>query len=186
MKKYQLWLLFFFAIFAFTFSMIIWTVMSASKVDINEDKSFASTYHIVDDKFNDMMRSSQKFKSLYDAKLIINGQIKTLNIDDVFLSQRALEKKSNNKNMLKVANNSIEIIVKDKATNQNIKNANIEILLTRATVNHNDIKITKFDYVDGVYKTNAKIDIEGNWNITGFIKINDDKGYFYYKTKSVK
>jgi len=186
MKKYQLWLLFFFAIFAFTFSMIIWTVMSASKVDINEDKSFASSYHIVDDKFNDMMRSSEKFKKLYDAKLIINSQEKNLNIDDVFLSQRALENKSKNKNMLRVGQNSIEIILKDKSSSQPIADAKIELLITRATVNHDDIKITDFQYENGIYKANTNINIEGNWNITGYIKINDDKGYFYYKTKSVK
>jgi glycyl-tRNA synthetase (class II) len=186
MKKYQLWLLIFLAIFAFTFSMIIWTVMSASKIDINEDKSFASSYHIVDNKFNDMMISSKKFVQQYDVKLIINDKIKTLNVDDVFLSQRALEKNSKNKNMLKVGQNSIKIKIIHKATNKIVSNAKIEILLTRATVNHNDIKITDFDIKDGIYYANANIDIEGNWNITGYIEVNNNKGYFYYKTKSIK
>jgi hypothetical protein len=186
MKKYQLWLLFFFSIFAFTFSMIIWTVMSASKIDINEDKSFASTYHIVDNKFNEMMISSEKFNQLYDVKLSFNSHVKSLNVDDVFLSQRALENKSKNKNMLLVGKNDIKIKIIEKSSNKNISNANIEILLTRATVNHNDIKITKFDFKDGVYTATALIDIEGNWNITGYIQIDKDKGYFYYKTKSIK
>ncbi|MEA1914367.1 MAG: FixH family protein [Campylobacterota bacterium] len=184
MKQYHWWLVFFFSLFSFSIGMIVWTIMSAATIDINEDQSFSSTYHDVDDKYNTMMHSTKKFNDKYETILSVNGKSKDLNSVDVFLSQRALEKKSINKNMLNVGENSIEITVIDKQTFKSVENLKINILLTRSTVNHDDIRLQEFSYKDGIYRAKTKIDIEGNWNMTGYIQVNEDKGYFYYKTKS--
>ncbi len=61
MRKYKLWLLFFFVIFGFTLGMIVWTVKSAVNTPVYEDRSFLSSYHIVDEDYNNMIEDNKKF-----------------------------------------------------------------------------------------------------------------------------
>lgn len=184
MQKYHWWLLFFFAIFGFTFAMIIWTISSASKVDIHEDQSFLSSYHDVDSNFNTMMVSNAKFAQKYSVQLSFNDKRTEVSVDDVFLAQRALEKKSKNKNLLKVGENNVAVFLTDLNGNP-VDDAKIKILLTRSTTNHNDIVLESFEHESNVYKTQTSIDIEGNWNITGTIQVGKDSAHFYIKTKSI-
>lgn len=184
MQKYHWWLLFFFSIFGFTFAMIIWTIMSASKVDIHEEQSFMSSYQNVDDNFNNMMISNANFAQKYNVKLLFNENEIEVSVQDIFLAQRALEAKSTNKNLLKVGLNTIAVFITDKNGN-NIQNVKVKMLLTRSTTNHNDIIIETFAQNGSTYQSQADITVEGNWNITGTISVNDDNAYFYIKTKSI-
>ncbi len=184
MQKYHWWLLFFFAIFGFTFAMIIWTISNASKVDIHEDKSFLSTYHDVDSNFNNMMIENAKFSQKYNSQLVFNGKTTSVDVKDVFLAQRALEAKSANKNLLKVGNNDIAVNITDMNGNS-VENVQVKMLLTRSTTNHNDVVIESFTNENNSYRAQTEITIEGNWNITGEIKVGSDTAYFYIKTKSI-
>ena len=73
MKKRNLWPLLFIAIFGFTFSMIVWTVTSAINTPVHEDKSFLSSYHNLDDGYNDIVDSNEDFSKKYNSEIIING-----------------------------------------------------------------------------------------------------------------
>ena len=59
--KRNYWPIFFILIFGFTFSMIVWTIKSASSISLAPDKSFMKKYQDVDAHFNEMMESNKLF-----------------------------------------------------------------------------------------------------------------------------
>jgi len=183
-QKYHLWLLFFFLIFGFTFSMIVWTVKSAVDTPVYEDKSFMSNYHIVDNNFNKMMVQNRKFNSRYDTKVTINNKTVGMEISDILYGQRSLKKKSRNQNMLIVGDNSISIKIINKESNSTVNDANISFQITRAIEDLYDINLNEFKFIDGSYNSVTKIDMIGNWNIIGKIAIGNDMGYLYIKTNT--
>ncbi len=183
-QKYHFWLVFFFVIFGFTFSMIVWTVKSAINTPVYKDKSFLNSYHNVDDNFNKMMAQNHRFNLLYDVKVKINEKTIGMEIKDAFLGQRSLKKQSNNQNMLKVGVNTLSISIREKKSQKAISDANLTFQITRAIVDKYDIDLDKFIYENGVYKTTAKINKAGNWDIQGIIKVAKDIGYFYIKTNT--
>jgi len=185
-QKYHLWLAFFFLIFGGTFSMIIWTVKSAVATPVYDDKSFLSSYHDVDDNFNRMMVQNQRFNNLYDVQVTINERTLGMEIKDAFLGQRSLEKQSTNQNMLKVGDNSFSVIVTSKESAEIVSDANVTFQITRAIEDMYDIDLNTFTYANGSYTTTAKIDLAGNWNVYGTIKVAEDIGYFYIKTHTPK
>ncbi len=183
-QKYHFWLIFFFIIFGFTFGMIIWTIKSAVDTPVYEDKSFLNSYHNIDNNFNQMMAQNRKFNQLYDVEVKLNENRMSMDIKDAFLGQRSLEKHSSHQNMIKVGENTLAIAILDKETQKPISDANITFQVTRAIVDKYDIDLNNFIYENGVYKTTAKINKEGNWNVQGQIKIAKDIGYFYIKTNT--
>jgi hypothetical protein len=185
-KKYHLWLLLFFTIFGFTFGMIIWTVKSAVNTPVYEDRSFLSTYHLVDNNYNQMMVENSKFLNCYNIIFNINGHKVGLETDDVFLGQRSLEKKHKHRDFLKVGENSISVSIKERNSSIAVPNAQIELLLTRAIENNGDLNINSFIFKDNLYTTVMEIPIKGHWNLTGKITINNKKGYFFIKTNTKK
>lgn len=185
-QKYHLWLAFFFLIFGGTFSMIIWTVKSAVATPVYDDKSFLSSYHDVDDNFNRMMVQNQRFNNLYDVQVTINERTLGMEIKDAFLGQRSLEKQSTNQNMLKVGDNSFSVIITSKESAEIVSDANVTFQITRAIEDMYDIDLNTFTYANGSYTTTAKIDLAGNWNVHGTIKVAEDIGYLYIKTHTPK
>jgi hypothetical protein len=183
-KKYHFWLLFFFAIFGFTFGMIVWTVKSAVDTPVYEDRSFLSSYHIVDDDYNTMMIDNQKFLNSYSVNFNINSHKVGLEVSDVFLGQRSLEKNHKHKDFLRVGKNSISISILDKNSSTSVSNAKIELLLTRAIENSGDLDIKDFIFKNGLYMSVTEVPIGGHWNLTGKITINNKKGYFFIKTNT--
>jgi len=185
-QKYHFWLLFFFVIFGFTFGMVAWTVKSAVDTPVYEDRSFLSSYHLVDDDYNTMMKGNKKFIQKYDVLFDINGHKVGLEISDIFLGQRSLKKEHKHRNFLKVGKNSISVVVVDKNTSTIISNAKIELLLTRAIENNGDLDIKSFDFKDNKYQTIATVPIKGHWNLTGKVTIDKNIGYFFIKTNTIK
>jgi hypothetical protein len=183
-QKYHLWLLFFFAIFGFTFSMIVWTVKSAVETPVYDDKSFMTSYHDVDDNFNQMMLENHQFNKKYESKVTINGRMVGMEVSDILYGQRSLKKKSNNQEMLQLGENSLSVRITKKESGMLISDANISFQITRAIEDMYDINLNQFDLDNGVYTTFAKIEMEGHWNIIGKIKIGGDTGYLYIKTKT--
>jgi hypothetical protein len=183
-QKYHLWLLFFFAIFGGTFSMIIWTVKSAVNTPVYEDKSFMSSYQDVDDNYNQMYLSNAKFNSRYTTEVTINGRTVGMNFSDVLYGQRSLEKKSTNQNMLITGKNSLSISIKERESQAVVKDANVSFQLTRAIEDMYDINLNDFKFENNVYTSMGEITREGNWNIIGKIMIGEDTGYLYIKTNT--
>jgi hypothetical protein len=164
--------------------MIVWTIKSAIDTPVYDDRSFMKSYQDVDNNYNKMVISNAKFNARYETKITINNRTVTMDFSDIQYGQRSLEKKSKNQNILRVGENSISILIKDIQQNKMVADANISIQLTRAIEDMYDINLYKFRFVQGSYQADAKIRIEGNWNITGHISIGDDIGYLYIKTNT--
>ena len=185
-QKYHFWLLFFFVIFGFTFGMIVWTVKSAVNTPVYEDRSFLSSYHVVDDDYNKMMEDNRNFMQNYDVLFDINGHKVGLEISDIFLGQRSLKKEHKHRDFLNVGQNSIAISVVDKNSSNSIKDAKIELLLTRAIKDNGDLDIKSFEFQDNRYKTIATVPMKGHWNLTGKITVDNQIGYFFIKTNTIE
>lgn len=186
MKKFNIWPIFFIGLFSFGLSMVIWTVYNAGKLTIQEDHTFLNTYRNVDDNFNKIAQSNKDFLENYEFELRVNEQTFPLSFEDAFYSQRVIQKRSLHKNALSFDNeNIIEVVIKNKATQEILKDANIALKITSATDNLKDIDINSFNFNNELYQTKFFIPNQGNWNITGVITANDQKGYFLIKTNAI-
>lgn len=182
-KKRNYWPLLFIAIFTFTLGMIIYTVVSAIKTPVNEDKTFLQSYHKIDANFNKIMEANDSFVKKYDFVIYINDKSFPLSTQDLFYSQRVLEKKPLHQNLLKKGVNFFRIEVKDKISKQNIS-FDLNFRVTKATNNTSDMDFSEKNVKK--YKTEVNIPIEGNWNITGKVQIKDKNiGSFYIKTNAI-
>ena len=184
--KRNYWPLFFIGIFSFVFSMIIWTIVSASKVPVIEDHSFMKKYQDVDENYNNMMDSNSLFLSKYDFEFYVNDKKFDLTTEDIMYSQRVLEKFSKHKNLLKVGQNSLKAIVYDKTTNEK-KDVIIELVVTKSNSNSSDLIINNNNLRndDKIYNTIFEIKEANNWNITGSFKIDENIGYIFIKTNAI-
>jgi hypothetical protein len=186
MKKFNIWPIFFIGLFSFGLSMVIWTVYNASKLTIQEDETFLNTYRNVDDNFNKIAQSNVDFLNQYHFELHMNETQFPLSFEDAFYSQRVMQKHSQHKNVLKHQDsNQIAIVIKDKNSNEVIKDVQIALRVTSATDNKKDINIASFDFSNEQYETQFTIPSQGNWNITGVITTNEHKGYFLIKTNAI-
>lgn len=184
--KRNYWPLFFIGIFGFTFAMIIWTIKSAVSLPVIEDKSFMKKYQDVDDHFNEMMDSNKLFLSKYDFELTLNGKVFPLTTEDIKYSQRVIEKISQHKDILKVGNNDMKIIISDKIT-KNKKNATIELVITKVMSNESDIILRNenFQNSNGVNNSTFELKEANNWIITGSFTVDGIIGYIYIKTNAI-
>lgn len=184
--KRNYWPLFFIGIFSFVFSMIIWTIVQTSEASLDEDRSFMKKYQDVDEHFNAMMESNQKFLSKYNFKMYVNDKEFDLTTQDIKYSQRVIEKYSLNKNLLKVGNNILKIVVTDKVTNEK-KDVKIDLIISKTMTNSSDISLTneKFENENNTFSSNFDIKEENNWIITGSFSINDEIGYIYIKANAI-
>lgn len=183
--KRNYWPLFFIGIFSLTFSMIIWTIVSSTKIQIIEDRSFLKKYQEVDEHFNDIMSSNEKFSQKYDLEFIVNSKKFDLTTQDIMYSQRVLEKISKHKNLLKLGSNDFRVVVINKKT-QEKETINISLKVTKSNSDKSDLILTNLDFknTNNEYQTVFKIDEENNWNITGSFEVNGDTGYIYIKTNA--
>ncbi len=184
--KRKYWPLFFIGRFGFTFAMIIWTIKSAVSVPVVEDKSFMKKYQDVDDHFNEMMDSNKLFLSKYDFELTLNGKVFPLTTEDIKYSQRVIEKISQHKDILKVGNNDMKIIISDKIT-KNKKDATIELVITKVMSNESDIILRNenFQNSNGVNNSTFELKEANNWIITGSFTVDGIIGYIYIKTNAI-
>jgi hypothetical protein len=182
-KTRNLWPLLFIGIFGFTFSMIIWTVISTSKAHIVEDQSFNSSYHKIDRGYNEIYNSTQKFKSKYNIKIVLNKKNIPFELKDAFVSARELKqkiKKNKRATILHTNNNNISFFITDKKYRP-INNAKFDMLVMNNINQKENINLTKFNSRDGYYKTTFSIPHQGRWSITGNIEVDGIKGYFFFK-----
>lgn len=185
--KRNYWPLFFIGIFLFTFSMIVWTISSAVKVPVSDDKSFLRSYQDVDANYNDIINSNKDFLSKYDLTLVINDKTFGLTTEDIKYSQRVLEKFSLHKNLLKFnKQNDIKIFVIDKNTKEK-KIIDIDLKITKSSSNDFDIlfKNENFINTNNEYVSNFKIIEENNWNITGTFTVDGIIGSIFIKTNAI-
>ena len=184
--KRNYWPLFFIGIFGFVFSMIVWTVKSAVSVPVIEDRSFMKKYQDVDEHYNDMMTSNAVFSSKYNFELSVNEKTFGLTTDDIKLAQRVIEKYSEHKDILKIGQNSLKIIVTDKITNEK-KDIIIELVISKTISTDSDmiLKNENFTANDKIYNSTFELKEENNWIITGSFIVDGITGYIYIKTNAI-
>jgi len=171
--------------FTLSLLMIFWTIKMTMGAGVGKDNdnTFLSTYAKVDDSFNEFNEHNKIFNNKYDTLITINNEVlNTMDFNDIFLSQRIIKHKKTRKDVLNYKeNNSINIIIKDKLTNQIINDINASIILTRPNTHENDFTLS-------ILKSNKQKDFniskKAYWNIMGAVKIGDDEGHFYIKTNS--
>ena len=186
-KKINLWPLFFIGIFSLSFSMIIWTITSSKKIQIEEDESFMQKYQDMDDNYNNIMTSNLKFLSKYDFVLTLNGKNFPLSIEDIRYSQRVLKLKSEHKNIFNIGANDLAIKVIDKNTKE-VKDLDFNIKVTKSNTKKDDIFLdnNNFKFDGKSYNTNFDIKDENNWNITGNVTVGEDIGYIFIKSNAIQ
>ena len=184
--KRNYWPIFFIGIFAFVFSMIIWTVKSAVSLPVIEDHSFMKKYQDVDANYNDMMTSNSIFLSKYNLELDVNDKKFDLTTSDIKYSQRVLEKYSQHKNILKVGKNNLKVVVTDKITNER-KDVNVELVVTKTITSDSDLIINneKLQNNDKIYSSEFELKDSNNWIITGSFTVDGNVGYIYIKTNAI-
>jgi len=183
--KRNYWPLLFIAIFSFTLYMIVWTIYNSTQNPVYQDQSFLNSYQNVDGNFNEIAFSNQNFLEKYDFELKVNEQTFDLSYEDIFYSQRVIEAKSEHKNALKTENNQLSITIKDKLTQQIVEDAKISVRIMVPTNNYNDLDLENFEFLNNTYSTTFSLPNKGNFNITGVISINNDKGYIFLKTNAI-
>ena len=185
MKKRNYWPLYFIAIFAFTVYMIIWTIYKATQAPVVEDRSFMQKYQYVDENYNNIMTSNINFLEKYSLELDLNGKIFPLTIEDIRYGQRVIEKYSNHKDVLKVGENSLKILVLNKTTKE-IVPINIDLLITKTMSDDSNLNLKDENFAKdkNIYTTNFSLNEETNWIITGSFKVEDETGFIFIKTNA--
>lgn len=188
MKKRNYWPFLFIGLFSFTFSMIIWTIYSAVNTPVHEDETFLKSYQDLDENYNEVVNANKVFKSKYNFEIVINENKKfDLVIDDMFMAQRVIEKKSLHKNAFVKGSNTLSVYVTDKQGNV-VDNLDISLRVSRPT-NHKstiDFKNEDFKQENGKYVTNIELPLKGNWNVTGKFTVSNNPGYFYIKSDATE
>ena len=185
MKKRNYWPLYFIAIFAFTVYMIIWTIYKAMQAPVVEDRSFMQKYQYVDENYNNIMTSNINFLEKYSLELELNGKIFPLTTEDIRYGQRVIEKYSNHKDVLKVGENSLKILVLNKTTKE-IVPINIDLLITKTMSDDSNLNLKDENFTKdkNIYTTNFNLNEETNWIITGSFKVEDETGFIFIKTNA--
>ena len=185
MKKRNYWPLYFIAIFAFTVYMIIWTIYKAMQAPVVEDRSFMQKYQYVDENYNNIMTSNINFLEKYSLELELNGKIFPLTTEDIRYGQRVIEKYSNHKDVLKVGENSLKILVLNKTTKE-IVPINIDLLITKTMSDDSNVNLKDENFIKdkNIYTTNFSLNEETNWIITGSFKVEDETGFIFIKTNA--
>lgn len=185
MKKRNYWPLYFIAIFAFTVYMIIWTIYKAMQAPVVEDRSFMQKYQYVDENYNNIMTSNINFLEKYSLELDLNGKIFPLTTEDIKYGQRVIEKYSNHKDVLKVGENSLKILVLNKTTKE-IVPINIDLLITKTMSDDSNVNLKDENFTKdkNIYTTNFSLNEETNWIITGSFKVEDETGFIFIKTNA--
>ena len=185
MKKRNYWPLYFIAIFAFTVYMIIWTIYKATQAPVVEDRSFMQKYQYVDENYNNIMTSNINFLEKYSLELDLNGKIFPLTTEDIRYGQRVIEKYSNHKDVLKVGENSLKILVLNKTTKEIIP-LSIDLLITKTMSDDSNVNLKDENFTKdkNIYTTNFSLNEETNWIITGSFKVENETGFIFIKTNA--
>lgn len=181
-KKRNLWPLLFVAIFGFTFVMIVWTIIKSNQANLDIDDAFVSSYHAVDENYNQMILQTQKFNLSYDMKIASNQKEIFLDNQDILLRQSAKNKA--HQDLFLVGVNKIFILVNDK-NSKPVENAKIKSIFTSSTSHNQKQILENFKFIDGKYEIDLKIENPGNYNISGEIIVGNDKAFFFIKSNAV-
>jgi hypothetical protein len=170
--------------FVLSLALIWWTIYMTLQSDVgqDDDNAFLSDYHHIDDNYNKIIEQNNEFNSKYNVKFVFNNEVIVgLTHQDVYLSQRVIQKRKTRKNIINVGENKFSVFIQDKEGNKVTSN-NSEILITKNTTHAEDVKLYFVNEETKIFTIGSK----GYWNITGTVETNGSKGYFYIKTNGKK
>ena len=174
----------FVAKFVFSLAMIFWTIKMTlgAGVGTDDDNTFQAYYHDVDANYNEIVVDNHKFAALYNIDVKINDyKLDSLDYNDIYLSQRVIDKRTDRKNILNVGDsNSVEVKVYDKNTNELVTSKSL-VVFTMPSTHKYDQKVE----ISDKKQSNVKIEKKSYWNINGSIEVNGLKGHFYIKTNAI-
>ncbi len=147
------WPHFIIALVVFAIGMGVWTVKTAIDNPVEIDDTYMMSYQALDKNIYKIEAMKRKFQQRYQVRL---------------LTQK-----------LKFPKTHIEFAILTK-DGKPVPDADVVVLLTRPETNKYDIK-THAKYVNGRYVVDAKLPLEGRWNLLLKIKIDDLVDYEKYK-----
>ena len=155
-----------------------------SKLGVNIYVYTKSTLGL-DENYNNIMTSNINFLEKYSLELELNGKIFPLTTEDIRYGQRVIEKYSNHKDVLKVGENSLKILVLNKTTKE-IVPINIDLLITKTMSDDSNLNLKDENFTKdkNIYTTNFSLNEETNWIITGSFKVEDETGFIFIKTNA--
>ncbi|WP_281951560.1 FixH family protein [Nitrosophilus kaiyonis] len=157
-KEKNYWPHFIVALVFFAIGLGVWTIKAAIDNPVELDNSYMLNYHAVDEDINDILKKQHIFEKNYDLNLLTNK--------------------------INVGKNKLEIVLKDK-NGKVVKNAKIDILVTRPDTTKYDKKVTaKFE--NRKYVADVDLEHEGRWNIIIKAKIDDAQGFKTFKLTTLQ
>ncbi len=157
-KERNFWPLMIVGFLLFGGVMGTWTIIETQKNPVELDNSYMLGYHEVDKDINTILKNQQKFDKAYDINLLTTKISK--------------------------GKNRVEILLKDKNNNL-IKNAKIEVLITRPDTTKYDKKI-KLKFNKDRYIADIDLDKEGRWNFIIKAKVGNLTGFKTYKLSTLQ
>jgi hypothetical protein len=153
-KESNYWPHFIIALVLFAIALGIWTIKVAVDNPVELDNSYMMKYQDVDRNFYKIEQEKKEFDKRYS----------------IYLKNRKLN----------VGKNRVVLFVKSKDDEKNIKNAKVEILLTRPETTKYDKKyVAKFD--NGAYVADIEIPKEGRWNLIVKVTVGSISRFTTYK-----
>jgi len=153
------WPHFIIALVLFAVVLGVWTIKAAMDNPVELDNAYMLNYHMVDEDINEILKRQQNFDKIYQLDLLTKD--------------------------INLGKNEIKILLKNKKGNL-IKNAKIEILVTRPDTTKYDKKI-EAHYNDPYYVAAVDLNLEGRWNFVIKTKIDKDAiGFKTYKLSTLK
>ncbi len=147
------WPHFIIALVVFAIGMGVWTVKTAIDNPVEIDDTYMMSYQDLDKNIYKIEAMKRKFQQRYQVRLLTQ------------------------KLGFPHAHIEFEILTKD---GKPVSDADVVALLTRPETNKKDIK-TQAKYINGRYVVDAKLPLEGRWNLLLKIKIKDLVDYEKYK-----
>ncbi len=147
------WPHFIIALVIFAIGMGVWTVKTAIDNPVEIDDTYMMSYQDLDKNIYKIEAMKRKFQQRYQVRLLTQK----LKFPDAHIE--------------------FEILTKD---GKPVADADVVVLLTRPETNKYDIK-THAKYINGRYAVDAKLPLEGRWNLLLKIKIDDLVDYEKYK-----
>ena len=147
------WPHFIIALVVFAIGLGVWTVKTAIDNPVELDDTYMMAYQDVDRNIYKIQKMKREFKEKYQVRLLTQK----LHFPDAHIE--------------------FEVLTKD---GRPVSNAKVEVLLTRPDTKKYDLK-TFAKYIDGRYVVDAKLPVEGRWNLLLKIKIKDLVDYEKYK-----
>ncbi|WP_324172078.1 FixH family protein [Sulfurimonas sp.] len=140
---------------ALVFGACIATVIIANQLPVEKSDTYMMGYHEADAKANELLQARIDFDKEYKVEYVTDG--------------------------LSLKNT----VIKYKITTINleeVKNAKIEVVVTRPNNHKHDQTLKSSTIVDGVYTfSSIELPVEGRWDIMAKISVGDKKRYFNVK-----